>query len=897
MGQQTPQAQQSAATSNQFTRAGYFNHTNLFALAFPSWMNSLLKRSVKHLITWDKATVIAAVAIVVGTVISYFALKLAIWTANKDYIEYCQGEQAATQGLPPPPFYRYEDGTILRRTWTETIIGATESRTQNDCYICGYALIASTMFYAAWNAKHSKLLRILKESFMPSRYDVERQPQDLGHCTKDTCSTDLAGEHASTALPRRNSSSRSGTVIATSQGNMESRKPRQRMIWTTEENESPTGNSQMRKKQLVLPQPNIPGTVPPSQGPPGKRIPIRRFGARPRPQSPPFHRPVYRSRIRTPEVLRPGQSQTSKYHSNKTLEAQKLVNRRVGAINSSTQYLQNPNTGTLGSHASNQSIIANGSKFVRAKENSLIKTKDEHANIMSLSYIMEQRPSAQEVPSASDEIERVIESTVSSQGEEEYESENEGQEEMPLMIRNDSYSRDIPNISNSRHHILNRTNVAALQDSLLNKPVKLEDIEQAVRSFEFGSDTGTSGTIQFRAGHKLPPIKERGAGYSRYHPNYMSSSPLTLPQSIPMTPASPNLSTLEHMAITTLASLNRFFDSKKLYLCATTSAPNPDSPASTNESDQTHSHSLKRLSSHISTHIPTEIHQSTLPTSPEMTELDPSKKRICISSILNPTSTPSASTSPTPQNQTTGSLRSDTSFTHDLSKLASDFENDTLMLSLPSDAYPSPPKSASLSSSVSLTTSPRPLVPRDTSISLAKRSTDPQSHLDSSSDRAYRSPAPSPSSLPQSRDYTPALTGTASRSLVPMSTDIRKPNPLPQSQLLFFGHQAYSPLPARASPVTRSSSSPLSSPSTKPDSKSLPRKNFACRAWKLRPSRSILTGLSSSNAPQYLVVIRNDDRSKSTPSSGASDENGNTSKWWSVLAGKEGLDEIRKIFG
>lgn len=91
--QQAPRAQQSAATSNQFTRAGYFSHINLFALAFPSWMNSLLKRFVKHLTTWDKATIIAAVAIVVGTVISYFALKLAIWTATKDYIEYCQGEQ------------------------------------------------------------------------------------------------------------------------------------------------------------------------------------------------------------------------------------------------------------------------------------------------------------------------------------------------------------------------------------------------------------------------------------------------------------------------------------------------------------------------------------------------------------------------------------------------------------------------------------------------------------------------------------------------------------------------------------------------------------------------------------------------------------------------------------
>ncbi|KAF7955035.1 uncharacterized protein EAE97_000294 [Botrytis byssoidea] len=246
--QQTSQAQQSAATSNQFTRAGYLKYTILFAIAFPSWMNGLLKRFVKHLITWDKATIIAAVAIVVGTVISHFALKLAIWTATKDYIEYCQGEQcamskAATQGLPPPPFYRYEDGTILRRTWTGTVIGATESRTQNNYYIYGYALIASTMFYAAWNGKHSKLLRILRESLMPAQYDVERQPQDLSHCTKDTGSMDLAGEHAAAALPRRNSSSRLVTYITNSQDKMESHKLRQRTMRTTKKNESPTGKS------------------------------------------------------------------------------------------------------------------------------------------------------------------------------------------------------------------------------------------------------------------------------------------------------------------------------------------------------------------------------------------------------------------------------------------------------------------------------------------------------------------------------------------------------------------------------------------------------------------------------------------------------------------------------
>ncbi|KAF7904503.1 hypothetical protein EAF00_001837 [Botryotinia globosa] len=667
----------------------------------------------------------------------------------------------------------------------------------------------------------------------------------------------------------------------------------------------------VRKKQPVLRQPNIPRTIPPLQRPQDQKIPTGRVGVRPRPQSPPFQRPVYRSRIRTSGALPPEQRQISKYNSSKRLETRKSVNRRVGAFNSSTRQLQDSNADTLGSHPSNQSIRLNSSSFVRPKQDPSIEAKDhKHANIMSLSYIMEQQPSAQKFQSASDRIEeRVIDLTAPSQSKEEYESEDKNQEEMSPMIRNNSYSRGMPNISNFRHHILNETNVFSLQNSLLNTPVKLEDIEQAVRSFDFGGDTGRSDTTQFRAGRRLPPIIERGAGYYQYHPNYMVSSPLTLPRSNPRTTASPDLSTLEHTAITTLASLNRFFDSKKLYPSATTSAPNPDSPVPTSESDRTHSPSLKRLSSHISAHIPTEIDQSTLPISPEMTELDPSKKRIRISSILNPTSTPSASTLPTPQNQSTGSLRRETPFTHDSNKLASDFENETLMPSLPSDAYQSPPKSASLSSSVPLTTSLRPIIPQDTSISLPKRSTDPQSYFDSSSDRVYRSPGPSPPSLPQLRVHTPALTRTAPRSLVPMSTDVRQPTPLPQSQLLFFGHQAYSPLPARSSPITRSSSPPLSSsvsasststsppPSTKPNSKSVPRKNFAYRAWKMRPSSSILTGLSDSTPPQYLVVIRNDDPSQTIPSSGTLDTNGNTgAQWWSVLAGKEGLDEIRKIF-
>ncbi|KAK6611080.1 hypothetical protein H4I96_02678 [Botrytis cinerea] len=657
----------------------------------------------------------------------------------------------------------------------------------------------------------------------------------------------------------------------------------------------------IRKKKPVLPQNDSPRAIPSSQRPPGKRMPVRRFGAQPRPPSPPFQRPVYKSRNRTPKALRPGKSQPSRYNLNKRLEAREFANRGLRAIDSSTRYLKDSKTSTLSSHASNQSIIADGSKFLRRKENPLMKSKGKNqANVMSLSYIMDQLPSAQDFLSASDEIEESdIDLTASSRSEEEDESEDEGREEISPLIGNIPYSHGIPNVSNYRRHILNQTNVASLQDSLLNTPVKVEDIEQAVKTFDFVGGKRTPGTMLSRARRKLPAIERRGPAYLQYHPNYMALSPSTLPPPIPRTTASPDLSTLEHTAITTLASLNRFYDSKSLYPSATMiSGSNPNSPAPANESDQTHSLSLKRPSSHISTHIPTEAHQSTLHALLATTELDPSTKRIRISSILDPTPPPEF-TSPNPQNQFFGSLCSETSSPRDSPKFASDLENNNSMPSQYSDAYPSPPKSASLpSSSVPLRTSPRPFDPRDTSPnrSLPMASTNLQSHLDSFSDRAYSSPASPRPLFPEHRFQTPALTETASKSLIPMITDNRKPNPPPQPQLLLFNNQAYSPLPARSPSTICSSSSPLSSSPTKSNSNSLPRKHFAYRAWKLRSSRSILTNLSGPNIPQYLVVIRNDDRSKSTPNPGILNTSSNTSKWWSILAGKEGLDEIRKIF-
>ncbi|KAJ8068782.1 hypothetical protein OCU04_002478 [Sclerotinia nivalis] len=280
VGHQNAQSQQSAAFSNQGNQAGHFtrnNHNTLFS-QFSSI--SLLKIFVKHLTTWDKGTIIAVVTIIVSTIISYFALKLAIWTATKDYIEYCQGEEpiqeasvqcrkAAAQGLPPPPFYQYT-GTVLRRTWTGIIIGATESKTQNDYYIWGYALIASAMFNVAWTFRPSKRLeslrasglhgqndmeqqlqqldghitdpnvawtskssKPLKSSFLRDSdllvpIDMEQQPQQLGSHTTDPWPMNLTGEDRFSAVPEGNLTFRSGAASGTNQDKAPPRKLRQR---------------------------------------------------------------------------------------------------------------------------------------------------------------------------------------------------------------------------------------------------------------------------------------------------------------------------------------------------------------------------------------------------------------------------------------------------------------------------------------------------------------------------------------------------------------------------------------------------------------------------------------------------------------------------------------------
>ncbi|TGO42838.1 hypothetical protein BHYA_0005g01040 [Botrytis hyacinthi] len=63
---------------------------------------NLIVNCVKFLACWDCGpirTIIAIVAIIIGTVVSYFTMKMAIWTATKDYIEHFQAEEETQRHL------------------------------------------------------------------------------------------------------------------------------------------------------------------------------------------------------------------------------------------------------------------------------------------------------------------------------------------------------------------------------------------------------------------------------------------------------------------------------------------------------------------------------------------------------------------------------------------------------------------------------------------------------------------------------------------------------------------------------------------------------------------------------------------------------------------------------
>ncbi|ESZ93702.1 hypothetical protein SBOR_5887 [Sclerotinia borealis F-4128] len=129
-----------------------------------------LLRCVKFLACWECGpigTIIAACTFAIGTVISYYGIKLAIWTATKDYIEHCQADEeaqratvqckkAAGQPLPPPPFFEFDrtNNTVVHRTLGGMLLGSTESSTHNSNYIWAYALLCSAISWLVLFAIH-----------------------------------------------------------------------------------------------------------------------------------------------------------------------------------------------------------------------------------------------------------------------------------------------------------------------------------------------------------------------------------------------------------------------------------------------------------------------------------------------------------------------------------------------------------------------------------------------------------------------------------------------------------------------------------------------------------------------------------------------------------------------
>ncbi|KAF7864537.1 hypothetical protein EAF04_006669 [Stromatinia cepivora] len=611
------------------------------------------------------------------------------------------------------------------------------------------------------------------------------------------------------------------------------------------------------KKPPIVPQPKFSRTIP--RRPPASGIPAPKFRGQTRPRSPPIHRPVRRSGI---------QSRTSNNNFRERLELREAAARRRRAANPPTRRVQAPN-----SHVLNHRVIGSRPESVAAKEETQVKEEDqENIDKMSLSYIMGNQLGAHQLRPIPERNEKnVIDLTASFERDEEKSEDGGEEEEMPLVDRNGVHTRyssfstdnrlNIHNNPKAKSRLTNPGITASLQDSVLNMPVKLEGVEQR-RNFGSDENAETADIAQSRAKRRLPPISASGATHYQSHPDTKASSLFTSPYSTPRSTSPSNLNTLEHAAVTTLASLNRTLDSSNLNSSTCyRSGLNPNLSWSSNESPQ--SPSLKRPSFLVSTPTPTpkQVPESKLPVSTPKTGLEPATKRLRISSLLNPPSSPLTFATPTPLTPSTNILRTETPIRHP-NKHANDSEDDTLTPPPPSSAYPSPPASPPLLStpSVPLKTIPRPLVPR--------------------------------TPLPNIQPPTPST--------------------IPQSHLLFFNNQAYSPLPPPSSSLPRSSSAPPAptctflskSKSTSslptPHSNPLTHKNFTYRAWKLRPSRSILNNPPPSHAPQYLIVIRNDDRSKATRTQDSSSSNinivGNPGKWWSVLSGRKEMEEIRKIF-
>ncbi|KAE8442695.1 hypothetical protein EG329_002940 [Mollisiaceae sp. DMI_Dod_QoI] len=119
----------------------------------------VLARALKFLACWDCGPVGATIGIVgfaTATLLAYYGLKLAIWTATKDYIEHCQADlnidlmseacqNAVHQQLPPPPFYSFHNlsGPAVgkRNIGSGMLIEPIGSYLHNNSYIWTYAAL------------------------------------------------------------------------------------------------------------------------------------------------------------------------------------------------------------------------------------------------------------------------------------------------------------------------------------------------------------------------------------------------------------------------------------------------------------------------------------------------------------------------------------------------------------------------------------------------------------------------------------------------------------------------------------------------------------------------------------------------------------------------------------
>jgi hypothetical protein len=198
---------------------------------------------------------IATITFVVGTIISYYAIKLAIWTATKDYIEYCQSDQVhsryksprlnyelmhhketqratlqcqevADQPLPPPPFFRHDptNSTNPRRTAVGVMIGAKLTRRYDSLYVWVDVLLLNVISWMVLSAvcylAYSIVLATRKEVGSPLSMETEDMRGNLPSPIRvDSRSRNGAYSSASSIIRSVGTESRESSTTLRRRGN------------------------------------------------------------------------------------------------------------------------------------------------------------------------------------------------------------------------------------------------------------------------------------------------------------------------------------------------------------------------------------------------------------------------------------------------------------------------------------------------------------------------------------------------------------------------------------------------------------------------------------------------------------------------------------------------------